>query len=225
MQPTLARLNIVGTGPGSPEYITPATRKVVRQAQIVIGAQRSLNLFAEEIVGEKMVLTAKNLNSTLKFAVESAERSKEVVILSTGDPGFSGLLRTILKKDFANNVKINVVPGISSIQACAAKLAMCWDNACLFTFHEGEVTEQQKNELAACAKKGRDLMILPDPKAFSHSEIANFLLESGLDKATPVLICENLTLTDEKITSSSLEKVCDRTFGSLSVMVIKQTPK
>ena len=82
----MAKLNIVGTGPGSPDYVTPAARKTVQQAEVVIGAQRSLNLFTEDIKGETMVLTAKNLNSALKFAVESAEKGKECCFTVYGRP-------------------------------------------------------------------------------------------------------------------------------------------
>ena len=44
-----------------------------------------------------MVLTAKNLQGALKYAAESAKNGKNVALLSTGDPGFSGLLHTILE--------------------------------------------------------------------------------------------------------------------------------
>ena len=225
MQQTLAKLNIVGVGPGSPDYVTPAARKNVQQADVVIGAQRSLNLFAEDIKGETMVLTAKNLNSALKFGVESAEKGKNVTLLSTGDPGFSGLLRTVLKSNLVKAVEINVIPGVSSIQACAARLGISWDDACLFTFHEGNVTAEEKNRLALCLKNGKDAMLLPDSRAFPPSEIASFLLKAGLDKETPVFVCENLTLDDERVTSSRLEQVSEQAFGSLCVMVIKANLK
>ena len=106
----------------------------MQQADVVIGAQRSLNLFAEDIKGEKMVLTAKNLDSALKFAVESAEKGKNVVLLSTGDPGFSGLLHTVLESGLVKSEEINVVPGVSSIQACAARLGVSWDDCVLVYF-------------------------------------------------------------------------------------------
>ncbi len=221
MQQTLAKLNIVGTGPGSPDYVTPAARKTVQQAEVIIGAQRSLNLFAEDIKGETMVLTAKNLNSALKFAVESAAKGKNVALLSTGDPGFSGLLRTVLKSNLVKAEEINVVPGVSSIQTCAARLGISWDDACLFTFHEGNVNTEEKNKLVSCLKKGREAILLPDSRAFPPSEIASFLLKAGLDKETPVFVCENLTLDNEKITSSSLKQVSEQAFESLCVMVIK----
>ena len=142
----MAKLNIVGVGPGSPDYVTPAARKTVQQAQVVIGAQRSLDLFTADIKGETMVLTAKNLNDALKYAVESVKKGKNVALLSTGDPGFSGLLHTVLESGLFNAAEINVVPGVSSIQACAARLNISWDNTCLFTFHEASyLTTRRRN--------------------------------------------------------------------------------
>jgi len=223
VQQALAKINIVGVGPGSPDYVTPAARKAVAQAEVVIGAQRSLNLFASEVKGETMVLTAKNLHDALKHAAESVKSGKNVALLSTGDPGFSGLLHTVLKSGLVSTAEVNVVPGVSSIQACAARLAISWDDACLFTFHEGNVTAEEKNKLAACLKNGKDAMLLPDSRAFSPKEIASFLIKAGIDKKTPVYVCENITLENENITPSTLEKVSGQTFGLLCVMVIKQT--
>lgn len=221
----MAKINIVGVGPGSPDYVTPAARKAVQQAEVVIGAQRSLNLFTSDIKGESMVLTAKNLNEALKNAVELVKKGKNVALLSTGDPGFSGLLHTVLKSGMIKASEINVVPGVSSIQACAARLAISWDDACLFTFHEGNVSAEEKNALAACVKNGKDALLLPDSRAFSPKEIAVFLIEAGIDKKTPVYICENLTLDDETVTSSSLMEVSQQTFRPLCVMVIKAKPQ
>ena len=217
----MAKLNIVGVGPGSPDYVTPAARKTVQEAQVIIGAERSLNLFKAEIHGETMTLTAKNLNAALKYAVESAEKGKNVALLSTGDPGFSGLLKSVLNSKLVRAVELNVVPGVSSIQACAARLGISWDEACLFTFHEGNVREEKKTELATCLKGGRDAMLLPDSRAFPPKEIAGFLIKAGLERKIAVFVCENLTLSDEKVTASSLEEVCKLDFPSLCVMVIK----
>ena len=217
----MAKINIVGVGPGSPDYVTPAARKVVQQAQVVVGAQRSLNLFTADIKGETLVLTAKNLSGTLKHAAESMKSGKNVVLLSTGDPGFSGLLHTVLESGWFNASEVNVVAGVSSVQACAAKLGISWDKACLFTFHEGNITELEKNQLVECVKNGKDTLLLPNSKTFSPKEIANFLVKAGLNQKTQVYICENITLENEKVTSISLQEVSTQAFGALCVMVIK----
>jgi cobalt-precorrin-7 (C5)-methyltransferase len=115
---------------------------------------------------------------------------------------------------------VNVVPGISSIQACAARLKICWDEAGLISFHEG-VDAQKKKKLAESSKEGKILIILPDPKVFPPSDIARFLISEGVDEETPVFICENLTLDEERIFSSSLKELTSLNFSSLCIMVVK----
>jgi cobalt-precorrin-7 (C5)-methyltransferase len=217
----MVKLNIVGIGPGNADYVTPIVRQTVSEAHIVIGAQRSLNLFDHDIHGEIHLLTAKNLNELLKYAVESTKNGKNVAVLSTGDPGFSGLLKTILNTNLISPSDINVISGISSIQVCAAKLGLSWDEACLFTFHQGNITDAKKTELTTCLQTGRTVLLLPNAKTFSPKEIATYLIDAGFNLNMPVFICENLTLNNERITESSLEEVSTADFGSLCVMAIK----
>jgi cobalt-precorrin-7 (C5)-methyltransferase len=217
----MVKLNIVGVGPGGADYVTPTARKTVSEAQIVIGAQRSLDIFKSVIHGEALPLTAKNLNDLFKHAVEETKKGKKVAILSTGDPGFSGLLKSVLNTKLITASEINVVPGISSVQACAAKLGLSWDEACLFTFHQGNISAEKKAELSSCLKAGRNVMLLPDVKNFSPKEIAVYLIKSGFSPKIPVFICKNLTLSDELVTESSLEGISAAEFSGLIVMVIK----
>jgi cobalt-precorrin-7 (C5)-methyltransferase len=217
----MVKLNIVGVGPGSADYVTAAARKAVAQSEIVIGAQRSLDIFKDDIKGEAKPLTAKNINELLKYAVGSSKKGNNVTILSTGDPGFSGLLKSVMNTKLIETSEINVIPGISSIQTCAARLGISWDEACLFTYHQGNISSEKKAELAFCLKSGRDAMLLPDSKAFPPKEIAAYLIKAGFKAETPVFICENLTLSNEKVTESSLAGISAADFDPLCVMVIK----
>jgi cobalt-precorrin-7 (C5)-methyltransferase len=221
---TVAKLSVVGIGPGSPDYVTPAARRAVQAADIVMGAERSLKLLETDIRGEVIVLTAKNVTEMLNRAVKFVEKGKTVALLSTGDPGFSGLLGSILKYAQGRNVEVSVIPGVSSIQACAARLCMCWDEMSLFTFHKG-TTVGKMSQLLEALREGNDVMLLPEPKAFRPREIASFLLKSGLDKETPVFVCERLTLSGERVVESTLEQAATLDFDALCVMVIKVNRK
>jgi cobalt-precorrin-7 (C5)-methyltransferase len=216
----LVKISIIGVGPGSPDYVTPIAKRTVRNAQLVIGAERALNLFRGDTKGETLALTAKNMNEALRRAVESAAEGKTVALLSTGDPGFSGLLRTFQSATEGKEVDIDVVPGISSMQACAARLQICWDETKLFSFHEGTSLEKRE-ELADAVKKGNSVMLFPDPKTFTPQSIARFLIENGVAEETAVAVCENLTLDNERIVASTLRGILGKRFGSLSVMVIR----
>src|SRR5208283_535258 len=162
---TLAKFYIVGAGPGSADYVTPAARKAVQEAQMVIGAECVLGLFREDIKSQTLVLTCENIDEALKCASGSAESGKTVAVISTGDPGFSGLLGSVLRRSLGKNVGVTVIPGISSLLACAAKLCMPWDDAVLLTFHKGASIER-KREFADAVKAGKTVMLLPDPAVF-----------------------------------------------------------
>ncbi|MCP8312934.1 MAG: precorrin-6y C5,15-methyltransferase (decarboxylating) subunit CbiE [archaeon] len=214
----VAKIYVIGVGPGSPDYITPMARKAVQNAHLVVGAERALSLFQGDIKGEALPLTGKNVGEALRNAIESAKIGKTVAVLSTGDPGFSGLLRPVLN-NITEDIKVDVVPGISSIQVCAARLHMCWDETNLFSFHEG-ASHEKKMRLTEAVKKGRNVILLPDPKSFPPNEIAKFLINNEISKETPVVICENLTLPDEKIIMGTLESALKLNFGPLCVMVV-----
>jgi cobalt-precorrin-7 (C5)-methyltransferase len=220
----MAKITIVGAGPGSPDYVTPIARKTVRSAALVVGAERVLSLFKDDIKGETLKLTAKNLNDALRQCAEYAKRGKSVALLSTGDPGFAGLLRTFRNATEGKNVEVEVVPGVSSLQACAAKLAMTWDEVDLFSFHDGTSLEKKKQLLGA-VKNGKDVMLLPNPKAFVPRDIANFLIDRGISADTPTVVCENLTLNNEQVKNSTLKGILGMTFDSLCVMVIRPIRK
>lgn len=216
----MAKIIIVGVGPGSPDYVTPIARKTVQDASLVIGAQRSLKLFTGDIKSQIVVLNAKNINDALKQAAETVKVGKNVALLSTGDPGFSGLLHTVKESGLFKSEDINVIPGISSIQACAARLNINWDNTRLFTFHN-VVSDEEKEKLISAVKCGRTILLLPNSQGFAPQDIARFLIELDTDQKTSVYICENVTLENEKINASTLGQIVGQSFGSLCVMVIK----
>ena len=220
----MVKISIVGAGPGSADYVTPIAKRTVKNAQLVVGAERALTLFRDDIKGETLKITAGNMNEALKRAVEYAEKGRTVVLLSTGDPGFSGLLRTFRNAVGEKDVEVNVVPGISAVQTCAARLCISWDETCLMSFHEGTSPEKKK-KLSEAVKNGNDVMLLPDPKSFAPSHIAKFLIGEGVAGDTPVIVCENLTLDGERVASSTLRGISEASFASLSVMVIRPSHK
>ena len=220
----MAKLYIVGAGPGSLDYVTPAARKAVQEAQMVIGAECVLGLFREDIKSQTLVLTCENIDDALKCALDSVQNGKTVAVISTGDPGFSGLLGSVLRRSTGKNIEVNIVPGVSSMLACAAKLCMPWDDAVLITFHKGASVEM-KRKFADAAKAGETVMLLPDPAAFTPSEISEYLLKAGVNKDTCVVVCENLTLANEKIVETTLEGALKRSFDPTCVMVIKSNLK
>jgi cobalt-precorrin-7 (C5)-methyltransferase len=214
----MSKLKLVGTGPGSPEYITPIAKKLVKNAELVIGAERSLDLFQDYIKSEILRLTASNVKRAIKQGVKVAQDGKNVVILSTGDPGFSGLLRTLVSVA-GKDADVDIIPGVSSIQVCAARLRMRWDTADLVSFH-ADITNEKKVGMVDSLKKGKPVILLPDPHKFTPCDVAKFLIGHGIPKETPVGICEKLTIKNENTTTSTLSGILEQKFDRLCVMIV-----
>ncbi|MGZ7159671.1 MAG: cobalt-precorrin-7 (C(5))-methyltransferase [Methanobacterium sp.] len=205
----MSKLYIVGIGPGSKDYLTSAAVNAVKNSNAVFGSKRALDLFQTDV--PKIELNAKNMKDVLKNAVKRAENGDIVSVLSTGDPGFSGVLKPILK--LKAKVEIEVIPGISSIQLCAAKLKISWDEADLVTMHGKGISE----DVLDIIDNGRPSIIFPN---FKTVELAQFLLKMGIDENRRAAVCEKLSYDDEKIVEASLKDISSMEFSYMSILVI-----
>ncbi|MGB9936407.1 MAG: precorrin-6y C5,15-methyltransferase (decarboxylating) subunit CbiE [Methanobacterium sp.] len=203
------KLYIVGIGPGSKDYLTQAALNAVEMSDVVFGSKRALDLFENKI--EKIELDAKKMNKSFENALLQVKDGKTVSILSTGDPGFSGILKPILKLN--NDIKIEVIPGVSSIQLCAAKLLIPWDEANIITMHGKGNSE----DVLGIINNGKPSIILPD---FNPAKLAEFLIKNGIDKGRKTAVCEKLSYKNEKVVEGSLEDIQGMEFSYMSVMVI-----
>lgn len=206
----MSKLYLVGTGPGSDEYITMAAVKVTESVDVLVGSQRALDLFPG-FKGEHLVLKARNMDEMLKKSVNLVDEGKNVAILSTGDPGFSGVLKPILK--LRGDLDIEVIPGISSLQLAAARLQIPWDEANLLTLHG----KGNSNIILDLLANNKPTIVLPD---FKVQKMANFLLENGISPERKITVCERLSYPDERIFKGNLKEVAESEFTYLCVVVI-----
>jgi cobalt-precorrin-7 (C5)-methyltransferase len=184
----MSKLYIVGIGPGSKDYLTQAAVNSVEKSDIIFGSKRALDIF--EINTDKVEINAKNMNKSLKAAISNVKKGKIVALLSTGDPGFSGVLKPIL--NLKSNIEIEVIPGISSVQLCTAKLKIPWDDADLLTLH-GKGTSE---DFLDVIDNGKPTIVLPN---FKPAELAELLIKKGIDKNRKAAICEKLSYENEKV--------------------------
>jgi len=206
----MSKLHLVGIGPGSKEYLTFKALKTVESSDILIGSRRALELF-QDVCADKIELCVQNMDEMLKLAVSKACQGESVSLLSTGDPGFSGVLKPILK--LAGDLDIEVVPGVSSIQICAAKLNIPWDVANVITMHGKGISEDIINVLA----NGKPTIILPNS---TIEELVNFLIQNGVDPGREVSVCEKISYPDERILKTTLKDVLTEKFGYMCVLVV-----
>lgn len=208
------KIYIIGIGPGSSEYLTKKAIDTVKASDYTVGSTRAIELFDD--VQNKIAFNVKELLDKLEEGVELAVDGNAVSILSTGDPGFSGVLNTVLRisaeKGFERE-NIEVIPGISSLQLAAARTYIQWDNANVMTFHGRENIE----DILPVINNGKPTIALPSRKV---KDMAQFLLDNGVEADRHVIVCERLSYPDEKIVDSNLKDIANSEFTYMCIMVI-----
>lgn len=208
------KIYIVGIGPGSSEYLTKKALDTVKMSDFTVGSTRAIDLFDD--VQNKITFNVKDLLDKLEEGIKLAAEGNTVSILSTGDPGFSGVLNTVLRLSDENNFSrqdIEVIPGISSLQLAAARCHIQWDNANVMTFHGRENIE----DILPVINNGKVTIALPSRKV---RDMAQFLLDNGVEADRRVTVCERLSYPDEKIVTTSLNNIASSEFTYMCIIVI-----
>ena len=208
------KIYIIGIGPGSSEYLTKIAIDTVKKSDYTVGSTRAIALFDD--VKNKVPFNVKELLNKLEEAVELAIKGYVVSILSTGDPGFSGVLNTVLRISLDKNFpkkNIEVIPGISSLQLAAAKNKIQWDNANVMTFHGRENIE----DILKVINNSKTTIALPSRKV---KDMAQFLLDNNVDESRKVVVCERLSYPDERIVEATLKDIANSEFTYMCIMIL-----
>ena len=181
------KINVLGLGPGSLDYILPVAIKKLEESQVIVGGKRHIESLGKYASGKEYCYITGDLESVLKFIKEN--RDKKMSLILSGDTGFYSML-TFMKKHFSDE-ELEVIPGISSIQYMFAKISDYWYDAYLSSGHGKEFDYVTK------LKEYGKLGMLTDNKN-TPQEIAKQLTENGLGE-TLIYVGENLSYEDEKI--------------------------
>lgn len=203
------RLIVAGIGPGSREYILPKALHAIESAKYLAGGRRALADFAS--AGQETYPVTGKL-SELADWIRSALACSDVTVMVSGDPGFYSLLPW-LKKQFAHT-EIEVIPGISSVQAAFCCIGEPWQGADWLSFH-GRTPEEEK----LAYRPGKKLAFLTD-HGHDPAYIAGQLMERGWPEETRAAAAEHISYENQNIQTGTLKDMRELTGFGESVLVV-----
>ena len=224
----MGKVFAVGVGPGSPNYVTETVRKIVVDADVVVGYKYTLGVIADLIKDKKThVITMADQEETYQN-VKKELGDGVLVIPFTGDVNFSE--SEVVDRLIEIFGDVELVPGISSIQVAASKAQVPLDKSKVITMHVTTPIEEKKLDLQKAVIDGQSVILIPRPwpkdpqKHFMPSEVAFYLKKNGFDTSKiPVHVFESLTNGKEQTFSGFASELEGKEFSDLSVMVISQT--
>jgi len=217
----------VGVGPGSPRYITDAVKEAILYSEIVIGYKYTLKTIERLLTNKEVYEVTMQTQEEVYQKVAKTLGDKTCVVPFTGDVNFSE--SEVVDRLFEIFGKVQIIPGISSVQVAAAKACVPLDKSKVITMHITISIEGEKLELQKALLDGYSVILVPRPwpkdptKNFMQSEIAVYLKDHGFDTSRiKVHVFEFLTTKKETSFIGMLKDLEGRQFSDLSVLVLDQ---
>lgn len=209
------KVYFIGAGPGDVDLITVKGRDILSRCPVVIYAgslvspEHLAHAPGTAEVHDSSVLTLEDIRGIL---VSARDRGLDVARLHTGDPSLYGAIREQIEMCEKLGIEWEVVPGVSSAFAAAARLGVEYTvpggtQTLIFTRAEGRTP----------VPPGEDLALL----AAHHSSIAIFLsvhdiekvarqLLAALPPTTPVVVAARVTWPDESFVRGTLSDIAEK---------------
>lgn len=209
-------LHLIGLKP-DPGWLPPAVADIINQAEVLAGTDRLLELFPQH-PGQKISLTLP-LKAWLEQLSEIQAQGRRVAVLTSGDPNFFGLAKTLLKT--IDPAGVRVIPSTTVVQEAFARLGVSWDRAEVVSLHGREGLGGFWNSLYRAGHCGGSgyLAIYTDADN-TPSVIAKRLLGRG-QQHWRMTVFEDLGTPDEQISSWSLYEAKLRRFSPLNLVVLE----
>jgi cobalt-factor III methyltransferase len=225
------KLLIVGVGPGSLAHMTKRALDAIAESEIIIGYTTYVKLVEELIQDQEIISTGMTEEvSRAQEAVRQAEMGKKVAVISSGDAGVYGMAgliyEVLMEKGWVEEegVEVEVIPGISAINSCAALLgAPIMHDACTISLSD-HLTPWEIIEKRVVAAAAADFVIaLYNPKSGRRTrqiEEAQRILLQYRSPETPVGIVKSAYREREHVVLTTLTNMLEHEIGMLTTVII-----
>ncbi len=204
-----ARITVVGTHGG--QYFGADAADAVRCASVIVGSPRHLRFIdPPEAGGRTFVEMAGGLSHVLDTIEVAHHDGRHVCVLSSGDPGFFGIVR-LLGERFGRDA-LDVHPAPSSVSLAFARIGLTWDDAVVVSAH-GRPSDTAIESIQLHAKVAVLTAPLQPPQSLGAA-----LIHAGAP-ARRVTVATKLGEPDESVIHTDIEGLASGEFDPMSVVV------
>lgn len=204
------RLSVIGIGPGTNDWRAPEATNEIARATDIVGYKLYLDLLGPLMEGKiRHDYALGEERDRVAEALNLAASGKEVALVSSGDAGIYAMASLVFElielcgNDGWQRIETHVVPGISALQAAAAKSgAPLGHDFCTISLSNlltpWEVIEQRLK----AAAEGDFVIALYNPVSKKRREqlgIARDIVLTSRPAETPVVLARNLGREEETV--------------------------
>ncbi|WP_413283513.1 precorrin-3B C(17)-methyltransferase [Vibrio sp. MA40-2] len=223
----MAKLSLVGLGPGSLELMSVKAQQVVKQADVIVGYGPYVKMVASLIDSQALVRTGmtkewQRADSAIALAVEG----KNVALVCSGDAGMYAMAPLVFEMlaDKPQPIELEMVPGITAANACASLVgAPLGHDSCTISLSDlltpWEVITK-RIEAAAYADFAITFYNPRSKKRQNHIIEAQQILLQHRDPQTPVAVVNAAYRPEQSVQLATLANFTELEFGMNSAVIV-----
>ncbi|NQY81998.1 MAG: precorrin-3B C(17)-methyltransferase [Alphaproteobacteria bacterium] len=225
----LGELHIIGTGPGDQGNQTLAAREALKRCSVAIGYGLYLDLVQDLIINAQQHRSALgDEQQRVEQAIAETQKGYNVALICSGDPGIYALATLVFEvielQKMRPQFRLTVYPGITAMQAAAAKLGAPLGHDFLAISLSDLLTPPDtiRSRLHAAAT-GDFVTSIYNPQSRTRRTLLPeakqiFLAHRPAD--TPVAICRNIGRVDETFIKTTLAEFDPVQVDMFSLVII-----
>ena len=216
-----AFITVVGIGPGDPQMLTLRGREALEEADLVAGFKTVLDVVLPWLEhAEVCPMTYRDQEEVLEYTVGQARQGRTCVVCCWGD--FTMSARELLARVRRHADRVDLVPGVSSVQIACARAGISMEEALFITLHQRQGPADDVEEVVYyLLENRRHVVLLPRPWDLMPAAIASQLIEAGVPGHKAVTIYQRLTMDDEQAWSGTLKECAGSSseYSDLTILV------
>ena len=226
------RVSLVGIGPGQSDWRTPEASKLIAGADLLIGYSLYIDLIGAPAAGKPRAdFGLGEEEARCRHALEEAAKGKDVALICSGDAGIyamGALVFELLSRDdisdAARRVEVVTAPGISALQAAAARSgALLGHDFCTISLSDLLTPREAILGRLEAAAKGDFVVAFYNPVSKRRRDLLDIARDTLLEHRpaeTPVVLARSLGRPDETITHRTLATLNTEEVDMMTVVLV-----
>lgn len=223
-------LSVVGIGPGDVGSRTADVVERLRRAEALVGYGRYLDLVADlapDAPRHPFPLGAEA--ERCRFALDLAAHGRRVALVCSGDPGIYAMAALVVELAAQGDagwqrVEIEVLPGITALQAAAARVgAAIGHDFCAISLSDLLTPWEAIERRLRAAAEGDFVVALYNPVSTRRRAAlpaARAILLAARPPGTPVVLARNLGRADERVRIVTLAELDPAAVDMLTLVLV-----
>lgn len=219
----MAKLYVVGIGPGGKEHMTYKAVEAIKSCDVIVGYKPYIVYIEDFIEGKEIFSTGmRGEIERCKFAIEKVEEGKDTAIISTGDAGLYGMAGPIL--ELKEDIEVEIIPGVTAAFSAGAELgAPIMHDYASISLSDLLTPWDVILKRVENAAEGDFVITIYNPRSKGrqeHLKTSIDIIKKYREDSTPVGIVRNSGRDDRTITITRLDNINYEDIDMVTVLII-----